>query len=145
MDTLERLLAIEEIKQLKSQYFHCLDHKDWARWKAEIFAPDAKMIVAETGLDLVGIDTIIEAVSAVLKDVKTIHHGHMPLIEILSETEAKGQWAMEDVLWFPPGRRKEFEGRVHGYGHYHEHYKKGASGWRIASLKLTRLHMGVMP
>jgi hypothetical protein len=33
-------MAIEEIKRLKSKYFYCLDHKDWATWKTDVFASD---------------------------------------------------------------------------------------------------------
>jgi hypothetical protein len=28
-----------------------------------------------------------------------------------------------------------------GWGHYHETYRKEAGGWRIASMKLTRLRI----
>ena len=43
MTDIERLLAIEEIKRLKSKYFYCLDHKDWAAWKTDVFAADASL------------------------------------------------------------------------------------------------------
>jgi hypothetical protein len=49
---------------------------------------------------------------------------------------------MEDVLIWPSGKRADgFSGRMQGYGHYHETYVHGPSGWRIKSLKLTRLHV----
>jgi hypothetical protein len=44
---------------------------------------------------------------------------------------------MEDELWWPAGSPIT---HLHGYGHYHETYVKGADGWRIASMTLTRLH-----
>ena len=34
----------------------------------------------------------------VLQDVVTVHHGHMPEIELTSPTTARGIWAMEDML-----------------------------------------------
>ena len=34
---------------------------------------------------------------------QTVHHGHMPDIEITSPTTAKGIWAMEDKLRFADG------------------------------------------
>jgi hypothetical protein len=40
---------------------------------------------------------------------------------------------MEDMLRWPNGME------LHGYGHYHETYRKTDGGWRIASTKLTRL------
>ena len=35
-------------------------------------------------------------------------------------------------------------GTLHGYGHYHETYEKGAGGWRITTSTLTRLHTDVV-
>ena len=55
----------------------------------------------------------------------------MPEIEILSDSEARGIWAMEDIVEFT-GRR------LHGFGHYHETYRKDGGQWRIARLHLTR-------
>ena len=39
----------------------------------------------------------------VLQDVVTVHHGHMPEIELTSPTTARGIWAMEDMLRYPDG------------------------------------------
>jgi hypothetical protein len=69
--------------------------------------------------------------------VITVHHGHMPEIELTSPTTATGIWAMEDHLWWPAGSPIT---SLHGYGHYHETYRKSSEGWRIATLTLTRLH-----
>jgi hypothetical protein len=40
MDDVRRLLAMEEIKQLKARYYRCMDTKDW-QGLAKVFAPDA--------------------------------------------------------------------------------------------------------
>src|SRR6266487_3963844 len=45
VNTVERLEAIEEIKQLKARYFRCMDRKDWDGF-ASVFAPDARMDVS---------------------------------------------------------------------------------------------------
>jgi len=145
MDELKKLLAIEDIKRLKASYFYHLDHKNWEGWKCQVFAPDAVMEVPEVGARVEGCDAIIAFVSATLDGVKTIHHGHMPIIDIEPGGTAKAIWAMEDVLFWPPGRMPGLEGRVHGYGHYHETYAQGPHGWRITSLRLSRLHLGSMP
>ena len=42
MDDIERLVAVEEIRQLKARYFRCMDTKDWAGL-TDVFAPDAVM------------------------------------------------------------------------------------------------------
>jgi hypothetical protein len=145
MDGLKQLLAIEEIKRLKASYFYHLDHKNWDGWRRDVFAPDAIMEVPEVEARVEGADAIINFVSATLEGVKTIHHGHMPIIEFQADDTAKGIWAMEDVLFWPPNRFPGLEGRVHGYGHYHETYAEGPAGWRITSLRLSRLHLGSMP
>jgi hypothetical protein len=75
-----------------------------------------------------------------LNGVVTVHHGHMPEIELTSATTATGVWAMEDHLRWPAG---ESIGELHGYGHYHETYVKLDDGWRISSTKLTRLRLDV--
>ena len=134
------LADIEEIKQLKSRYFYHLDHKEWEAWRESVFCTDASMHVPEAQLELLGIDAILSCMKTLLGGVVTVHHGHMPLIQILSPTLASGVWAMEDLLIWPKGRRPDgVEGRVHGYGHYHETYSREPVGWRIKTLRLSRL------
>lgn len=40
MNTIDQLVAIEEIKALKARYFRCVDTKDWDGFGA-VFATDA--------------------------------------------------------------------------------------------------------
>lgn len=141
METSERLLAVEEIKQLKARYFRCMDTKDWDGF-AQVFAPDAVLDVSgesavPEGEGIVrGNTTIAEYVRSRVDPVVTVHHGHMPEIEITSPTTASGVWSMEDMLWWPEGASI---GSMHGYGHYHETYEKLDGRWRITSCRLTRL------
>jgi hypothetical protein len=65
----------------------------------------------------------------------------MPEITFTSPTTAKGIWAMEDKLRWPPGSAIR---EMHGYGHYVETYEKRPEGWRIKSLKLTRVRVDVV-
>jgi len=140
---IEQLLAVEEIKRLKAKYFYCLDHKDWATWKKDVFAPDASLYVPESRAEpYVGIDNIIAWVSASTGDQVSVHHGHMPVIEISSADTATGIWAMEDRLY----RSKEHplpggHTYLHGFGHYHETYIRGPAGWRIKTTRLSRLRV----
>jgi uncharacterized protein (TIGR02246 family) len=129
----ERLEDIEAIKQLKARYFRTMDTKDWAGMR-QVFTDDVVMDVSEAGGDVMsGGDDFMAFLSETLAGVITTHHGHMPEIEITGPTSATGVWAMEDMLRFADGSE------LHGYGHYHETYEKSAGGWRIKSLKLTRL------
>jgi uncharacterized protein (TIGR02246 family) len=127
---------IEAIKQLKARYFRTMDTKDWAGMH-QVFAPDVVIDTTEDGAPLIeGRDAFLEFLEPMLAEVTTVHHGHMPEIEVTSGTTATGIWAMEDHLWWPEGSPLQ---HLHGYGHYHETYVKLAEGWRIRSLKLTRL------
>ena len=163
MTDIEWLLAREEIKELKARYFRTLDTKDWAGYEA-VFTPDGIIDSTEayTPKDLKGRPIVFDGVTPpepdpdwhsrgnpaafavdlakTLEGVITTHHGHMCEIEFTSPTTAKGIWAMEDMLKWPKG---SFIREMHGYGHYIETYEKTAQGWRIKSLKLTRLRVDV--
>jgi hypothetical protein len=147
VDPMERLEAIEDIKQLKARYFRCMDTKDWDGFAA-VFAPDARMDMfgemqgdADDGR---GITTGNREIAAFVRHavglVTTVHHGHMPEIDVTSPTSAAGIWAMEDHLWWPEGSPIM---TMHGYGHYHEVYEKADGTWRITSTTLTRLRVDV--
>jgi 23S rRNA A2030 N6-methylase RlmJ len=141
VDPVGRLLAIEEIKQLKARYFRFIDTKNYAGL-VDVFAPDATG-PHEPGVDLVrGNKEIAASVERWLATVQTAHHGHMPEIEIESATTARGIWTFEDQLWnWPPG---ESDGQFHGYGIYHETYVKLTDGWRITSMEIERIRTDVL-
>jgi len=144
---IERLIAIEEIKQLKARYFRCMDTKDWPGLQA-VFSDDAELDMRGEAADkskatdalIVGAANIMPFIRNAVLDLMTAHHGHMPEIEITSSTTAKGIWAMEDVLKWPEGAAVK---TLHGYGHYHETYRKTDDGWRIQSSRLSRLRVDI--
>jgi SnoaL-like domain len=144
MTDIERLLAIEAIKRLKSRYFWGLDHKDWDFWRREVWAPDARLIVPEASRECIGIEAVLTYVRESTGDQVSVHHGHMPDIEITSDTTATGVWAMEDRLYRTREQPLEDGSTyLHGFGHYHETYVRLPAGWRIASTRLTRLRVGM--
>ena len=147
VDIVERLEAIEEIKQLKARYFRCMDTKDWDGFTT-VFMPDARMDVSGEFSDDVadgeGVTTGNREIAAFVRGsidaVTTVHHGHTPEIDVTSPIKATGVWAMEDHLWWPEGSPVA---TMHGYGHYHEAYEKVDGQWRIKSTTLTRLRTDV--
>jgi hypothetical protein len=142
MTDIEKLLAIEEIKRLKAKYFWGLDNRDWDYWRKEVWAPDARLIVPEAGRDEVGIDAVIAYVSASTAGQVSVHHGHMPIIDLTSDTTATGIWAMEDRLYRSQDNPLEDGSHyLHGFGHYHETYVLTGAGWRIETTRLTRLRV----
>ena len=148
MDSLQQLLAIEEIRQLKARYFRYMDTKDWSAFES-LFAPDAVMDMRgemHDGRDDEGIVRGAAGIAAFVRSavdaVETVHHGHTPEIELLSADSARGIWAMEDVLRWPEGGPLR---TLQGYGHYHETYTRLEGRWHIASTRLERLRVDLDP
>lgn len=141
MTELEKLIAIEEIKRLKARYFYGIDNKDWDLWREEVFAPDGRLEVPEMGHNVEGVEEVIRWVAQQSADQVSVHHGHMPDIEILSDTTAKGVWAMEDRIYRSKEHPLNGYSTIHGFGHYRENYVKLDRGWRIKSTLLTRLRV----
>jgi hypothetical protein len=74
-----------------------------------------------------------------MEPIRTVHHGHMPEIEITGSDTARGMWAMFDYVEWP-----EQDGRrigLKGYGHYVEEYVREDGDWRIARSRLERLRV----
>ena len=133
--SLQRLLDIEEIQQLKARYFRCMDTKDWDAF-AQLFTADA--VMDADGYVQEGRDEILNFLPKILDGVVTTHHGHMPEITITGPDSATGIWAMFDYLTFPG---EEPPRGLRGYGHYHEEYVRDRGAWRIRRLTLTRLRV----
>ncbi len=131
------LEAIEKIRRLKARYFRTMDTKQWEELAA-VFTDD--VVIDMTG-EGAGITTSVAAYLPFLieqiGDVITVHHGHMSEIHVDDADHARGIWAMEDELWWPEGSPLK---HLHGYGHYHESYRRTEDGWRISAMTLTRLH-----
>lgn len=134
-----RLVAIEEIKQLKARYFRALDRKEWDEFGA-VLARDAVLEVPEAGMVTEGRDAIVAAVSAALAGARTVHHGHMPEIEVTGPDTARGTWAMSDYVEWPPTGAGDRVG-LQGYGHYREEYVREEGRWRITRSRLERLRV----
>lgn len=132
-ESVPRADEIEAIRRLKARYFRTMDAKDWDAMRA-VFSDDLVMDTTESGGGTItGADEFMAFLRDAIGDVVTVHHGHMPEIELTSATTATGIWAMEDMLRWPDGTE------MHGYGHYHETYRKEDGTWRIATSTLTRL------
>jgi hypothetical protein len=145
----ERLAAIEAISQLKARYFRTMDTKQWEEFRA-VFTDDLELDVSADlerwGMDgspgrVKGGDAAVAMIRSSIEHAVTAHHGHMPEIDVLDPDHATGIWAMADLVLFAEG--SPLPG-IRGYGHYHERYVRTPAGWKIAALRLTRLHVEVL-
>src|ERR1700730_13165768 len=105
MTDIERVLAVEEIKQVKARYFRCMDTKDWEGFAA-VFTSDATADYTPAAIDssdwkAAGAAKIVALVRKVVEPAVSIHHGHMPEIEITSANTAHAIFAMEDLIFWP--------------------------------------------
>ncbi len=160
MDALARLIAIEDIRQLKSRYFRHMDLRDWPAM-AQVFCRDAEFDCSE-GFDAVplagamppagaeplpkgpvvhGRDAIIAWIAKSFASATSVHHGHCHEITIDSATEAHGVIAMEDYIRGPDRGTP----LVHAAGHYTERYRMEEGAWHIAATRLTRLFVERWP
>jgi hypothetical protein len=142
------LADLESIRQLKARYFRYVDTKQWDRW-AELFTEDAILDVPINRPEpLRGRAAIAERVRQGLTPMVTVHHGHMPEIELDGTDRAHGIWPMYDRLLRTGNELTDgpqapgFGPRYEGFGHYVERYVKTEDGeWRIARCELRRLHL----
>ena len=139
-ETAQHLYEIEQIKQTKARYFRFLDSKQWADWRT-CFSDDLHFYLEQDPKPVASLaEEFVAYVSKLLAETVTVHHGHMPEIELTSATTATGIWAMFDrVDW---SKTATPERTFQGYGHYLEEYEKQADGrWCIKRIRLTRICM----
>ncbi|MDT3445410.1 MULTISPECIES: NAD(P)-binding domain-containing protein [unclassified Pseudofrankia] len=134
--SVQALWDIEQIKQLKARYFRYLDLKDWDAFR-DLFTADCKHYLPIEGEKRFQLnEEYFESTIPMLDNGVTTHHGHMPEITLLGDTEAEGVWSMFDYVQLdgPQGRLS-----IKGYGHYIETYRKCPDGqWRISSKRNNR-------
>ncbi len=152
MDDLGRLVTIQDIKALKARYFRAVDLKD-RKLMETLFTNDAtadfrgavtdpstgKSPLPSTDAEvLVGADAVVNGIMTAIADLVTVHRACNEEIEITSDNTATGTWPMTDMLKLPDGAPV---GEIIGYGFYHETYRREKSGWKIESLRVSRLRV----
>ena len=147
MEEIDRLAAIEAIKQVKAKYFRGVDTGDGALVRS-ILAEDCALdyrgccIDPATGRDYLPAMNIVmngraSWSSGGLRDIGIVsaHHGHNSEITIENPSRASAIWSMTDHLFMPPDGEYAV---MTGYGFYHETYEKVGSEWLIKSLRIER-------
>ncbi|GLZ15948.1 bile-acid 7-alpha-dehydratase [Actinomadura sp. NBRC 104425] len=131
----ERLVAIEEIRQLKARYFRAVDMKLWDVF-ADLFTEDLQIDFAESTSKPMTRDEFVRSAARHFEGAVSVHHGHIPEIEIIDDTRARAIWPMFDLVETP--EESDYVSHT-GYGHYTEEYRKENGRWKISRTRLTRI------
>ena len=142
MDRLDRLEAIEDIRNLKARYFRLMDTKQWDALKA-VFTGDLKVVTPEGAIYVEGGEAYAASLRHSLEHAVSCHQGLAGEIEIGADGTATGIWAMQDVIEWPDAHPRTGWKSILGRGHYHETYRREGGEWRIATLMLTRLRLDI--
>ncbi len=140
MNPLEKLEAWMALSEAKARYCRMLDTKDWAGY-ADLMTEDIVLDVSEGSQVpvITGRDAVVAQIQSSILTAKTAHQVHSPEIE-LNGDEAQVIWAMQDRVVWGADRPS-----IVGYGHYHERWVRRAGRWKLAALRLTRLHIDLLP
>jgi hypothetical protein len=147
MNEIERLTAIEAIKEAKARYFRGVDTSD-AELVRGILADDCVLDYMgcctdpKTGRDfLPAMNVVMRGAASWASEgfakmgIVSAHHGHNCEIVFTSDTSADVIWSMTDRLFMPPGAPFAC---MTGYGYYHETYANERGSWKIKTLRIVR-------
>lgn len=137
---LDRLLALEAIRQLKARYCRLYDTQQWARLKT-LFLGDARVEGFTSVPDGARALDFIDAASLRLAGTTMVHHVHAPEIVLTGPDHARGIWAMNDYVQFPAGGEVGWQ----GWGFYEEDYARVDGVWRIAFMRIVRTRLDPLP
>jgi uncharacterized protein (TIGR02246 family) len=133
---IDRLVAIEEIQQLKARYMRCIDTKDLACLRDRVFTPDAVLSFhgGDYAIDVKGWAEIEKFYQGAFSPQKFgMHQVHTREIEVNGDA-ATGVWYLHDVFV-----NLEQSTTLQGSALYHDEYVKRDGAWRIAKSTYQRL------
>jgi hypothetical protein len=126
---IQELQDIEAIKKLKAMYWNSVDAQRWDVLPG-CFAED---IIFESPFfgRMEGKDYITKVLKRAMRNVKTLHQGHNPEIEITGSVSAKGRWVLNDCVQTTDNQLSR------GYGRYEDDYIRENGTWKIKKSILT--------
>lgn len=139
--TLEDLLDVHAIHELKHRYLRCLDQKAWAEL-ASCFTEDATASYGGGAIQLDGRDAILGFLTESMGStgMLTSHRGTQPEIDLVGPGEATGTWALEDVVI-----HQDFGVTIHGASFYEDRYVKVEGAWHIEATGYKRTYEEIWP
>ncbi len=139
--SLEDLLEVYAIQQLKHRYLRCLDTKDWDGMRS-CLADDCHATYGGGARELDGADAVLAFLTESMSSfgMLTSHRCTQPEIELTGPGEAQGRWALEDVVI-----HQDFGVTIHGASFYEDRYRKVGGEWKIAATGYRRTYEEIWP
>ena len=126
MTDIEKLLILEDIKQLKYRYFRAVDLNDWDLLKT-CMTKDCVARYDGGKYSCDGIEELLKFLSGMNgPGLLSTHQGHHPEITIKDANTAEGVWYLQDMVINLADNTT-----LRGAGFYEDHYVKQADGWKI--------------
>ena len=142
MDNLQKLIDIEEIKNLKHRYFRAIDMADFDLLD-NVFSPDISIDYrgGTYRWESKGKETIKESLThAFHNQTAAMHTDHHPEIEVLSQTVATGKWYLQDIFY-----NFDLGSVTQGTALYEDTYIKINGQWLIQHSEYDRIWEQVSP
>jgi hypothetical protein len=132
---------IDAIKALKYRYFRCVDRKQLDELE-QLMLPDcaADYHGGRRGAPDRAANMAFLRATLGQRHLLTMHQGHHPEIELLSETEARGSWYLHDIVL-----NLKDKTRLEGNGFYEDRYRKVNGEWKIAHTGYERTFEIIQP
>lgn len=150
MNEIDRLAAIDAIRQGKARYFRGVDSGDGDLVRS-VLARDCVLDYRGCCTDPSSGRDFLPAMNVMLRGaaswsadglsragIISVHQSHDCEIAVTGEMTADAVFAMTDRLYMPAGA--PFAAMI-GYGHYRETWEKTGSAWKIKTLRITRLRV----
>jgi hypothetical protein len=134
-DSLTDLAEVESIKRVKALYCRLLDAGQRGEW-LELFTPDAVIADPALAAEPLPPDRYLDALGRGAQETVTVHHCHMPEVNLQDEARADATWALHELVEQRSGGRAA--ARL-GYGYHNDSYRKANGDWRICGVEVTRL------
>ena len=135
--SVQQLMDIEAIKQLKHAYFRCIDTSNMEEL-ATLFHEEVLVhfIGGNYEWKLEGKEEYLSNVGMAFSNQAIGHHnGHHPEIQVLSETEATGIWYLADHMWI-----LNHKSYTTGTAIYWDRYEKVDGRWLIKETRYERVY-----
>lgn len=123
-----------ELLELKHRYCRLVDEKAWESLRA-LFLPDAVFEMPLWGRSRRREEAIAHYAERMGR-MESVHTVFMPIVEWEGDDGASVDWRMEDWL-YEDGQLR------HGFGEYHDRFRRVAGRWLFTAIRLDRMRVDV--